>query len=198
MRRFFAGARDAGIDEEGYRDRLEREFNTRSLRQLRDDQLERAAGMFPVKQKANFPHTRKVKALWIALSNLGAAERTDAALDAFVSRQTGKPRLSFLTATESNSVTEALKDMLAREGFVIPKGDNSAVRRALLLAQWTKLAKIGVVRIEGLYALNAWLDRTFQLCHGGNQDMTVDQLDVASKKLGSWIRSALKKKDAAA
>lgn len=147
IRMFQVRRRDAGLDEDGYRDLLEREFGTRSLKALRDDQLQRAVGLFHVKQKANFPHTRMAKALWISLANLGAVDRTDAALDTFVKRQTGKDTLAFLTPREANTVTEALKAMCAREGFIVPPPGQDAIapRRALLEAQWRKLAAIGAV-----------------------------------------------------
>jgi hypothetical protein len=198
MRTLHARLREAGVDDASYRDRLEREFNVRSAKDLDDKQLARAAQMFPVKQKANFPHTRKVKALWIALANLGAADPQDTALDAFVMRQTGKQKLAFITPAEANSVTEALKDMLAREGFV-PRGDACKVRNLLLEAQWKKLHALGAVYIDSNAALWAWLDKRYGggRC-GGHQDMTEEQLDEAAKALGRWIREKQKQKAGAA
>lgn len=192
-----ARKRELGIDDDTYRAKLKQAFNVISAKDLDDAQLKRAVDLFHVKQKANFPHTRKVKALWIALANLGAADPADAALDAFVKRQTGKESLNFVTAADAASITEALKDMLAREGFV-PKGDARAVRRALLVVQWQKLARIGVVRIDNEWALDSWLDNKFRLCHGGSAAMTEAQLDEAAKALGRWIRGECSKKKASA
>jgi hypothetical protein len=200
LRRLHAAAREARLSDEAYRDRLEREFGVRSAKQLDDAQLERAAKMFPVKQNANFPHTRLPKALWIALANLGAADRTDAALDAFVLRQTGKARLAFLTPADANTVTEALKAMCAREGFAFEDKarDGLAPRHALLEAQWKKLAAIGAVKIADKDALHRWLDKRFSVCFGGYQQLSKSQLDGASAALGRWIRATLAKKRAAA
>src|SRR6185312_10298869 len=117
----------------------------RSSKDLTDDELDRVLATFHVKQKANHSYTAKVKALWIALWNLGALEAgDDRALDAFVNRQTGKDRLGFITSAESNTITEALKAMCAREGFAIPANDPGGLeaRKALLRAQWQKLATI--------------------------------------------------------
>jgi hypothetical protein len=194
LRRLHANVRLARIDDTTYRDRLEREFGKRSAKDLSDAELARAVELFPVKHKSTFPHTRLAKALWIALSNLGAVDRRDVALDAFVHRQTGKQRLAFLTPPEGNSVTEALKAMCGREGLTL-KGDPITDRRALLVAQWKKLAAMGVARIEHEWALASWLDRELGLCHGGSAKLTREQLDMAAKKLGAWIR---KERDAAA
>jgi len=197
LRVLHARVRAARIGDEAYRDRLEREFGKRSAKDLSDAELGRAVDMFPVKQNANFPHTRLAKALWIALSNLGAVDRRDAALDAFVERQTGKPRLAFISAAESNSVTEALKGMCAREGFTL-KGDPIADRRALLVAQWKKLAKMGAVHVEHEWALWSWLDKRLGLRHGGSLKLTREQLDRSAKMLGDWLRKELKAVEKAA
>src|SRR4051794_16128230 len=103
-----------------------------SARDLNNDQLNRAIDLFHVKRASPLPaHAKLAKALWIALSNLGAIDRSDAALDAFVERQTGKQRLLFVTAAESNSITEALKAMCVREGFEV-MGDPKKDRERLL------------------------------------------------------------------
>lgn len=201
LRKLHAGARGAGLSEDDYRARLQREFGVNSAKLLDDAQLARAAAaMFPVKQKANFPYTRKAKALWIALGNLGAVDRSDAALDGFVLRQTGKQRLAFVTPAEANAVTEGLKRICAREGFVVPALDRDGLqtRRVLLAAQWKKLAAIGAVQVADEHALHRWLDKRFALCHGGYLALDKAQLDDAARALGRWIRAALAKKSAMA
>src|SRR4051812_32048807 len=96
------------ISDDDYRARLWREFGVKSAAHLSDAQLDRAIALFHVKQTSALqPHAKLAKALWIALANLGAVEPSDTALDAFIERQTGKQSIRFLTAAESNSVTEA-------------------------------------------------------------------------------------------
>lgn len=74
---------------------------------------------------------KKVQALWIAGWNLGVfRERDDAALCAFVQRQTGLAHARWLhQADDTRAVIEALKAWLAREAGVnwSPPGDGAAL-----------------------------------------------------------------------
>jgi len=191
-----------GLSDEEYRDRLEREFGVRSARELNDAQLDQALEKFHVKPRAGVPHRhqRKVRALWIALGNLGAVDRSDAALDAFIERQTGKQRLAFVTPADAAPITEALKEMCAREGFVIPKSDEGGLetRRALLKAQWQKLAKLGAVKNAHHWALESWASWRLLKCHGASlASLDRAQLDEGAKALGVWLRKQLSKSGAA-
>ncbi len=64
---------------------------------------------------------KKLQALWIGAWNLGlVAERDDAALVAFVKRQTGLDQVRFLHhADDARAVVEALKDWMKREARVM-------------------------------------------------------------------------------
>lgn len=69
----------------------------------------------PRAKPAAQPHHRKVFALWGALQRAGGLrDGSAAALRSFVLRQTGVGAVEWLTAAQCNSVTEALKAMVAR------------------------------------------------------------------------------------
>lgn len=185
------------IADEDYRDRLEREFGVRSASKLDMRQLDHAIDMFHVKRESSLqPHARLVRALWIALANLGAVDRTDAALDAFVARQTGKQSLRFVTSTEANSVTEALKDMCAREGFAVA-GDPKADRVALVKAQWAKMHTLQLSSGD-LDALYNYVSRKYLTFRGALTHLSLDQLDDCAKAFGFKIRNARLRKQQAA
>lgn len=192
------GIKRLRISDEDYRDRLEREFGVRSAKDLDNAQLDRAIAMFHVRQNSALqPHAKLVRALWIALANLGAADPRDAALDHFVERQTGKAKLAFLTSAESNSVTEALKAMCAREGFEV-KGDGKRDRERLLYAQWKVMAGIsrstavGDVRLSNghPWALDGYVSRKYLKCSASVCNLSIEQLDDCAKAFGAKIRAA--------
>jgi phage gp16-like protein len=187
-RKLHAQARAMGLDEEAYRDRLAQLTGKRSAKELSDEELARALEAFHVKQTAAHPHTAKVKALFIAAYNLGAfANGSDGALDAFVKRQTGMDKLAWLTPSEANSVTEALKSICAREGFVVA-GDGMDARRALLRAQWKKLGALGQTIVKDDFGLNGWVGRNIAGRKESHLTLKRHQLDAAAAKLGQWIR----------
>lgn len=197
-------AKEQALDEDAYRDKLQLITGKRSAKELSDDELDTAITAFTtshVKQNANFPHTAKVKALWIALWNLAAIESgTDAALDAFVERQTGRQRLSFLTPADANSVTEALKAIGERNGFVVPKDDAGGIkaRQALLVAQWAKLTELGQTSVPGEWGLDGWISHKFIPCRGTHRNANAEQADKAARALGNWLRRTKAKKAKAA
>lgn len=64
---------------------------------------------------SNRPYVRKVYAVWREAGQVGAVTSASKdALRAFVRRQTGKDAPEFLSPAQANSVTEALKAMIAR------------------------------------------------------------------------------------
>ncbi|MFO1038127.1 MAG: regulatory protein GemA [Geminicoccaceae bacterium] len=111
------GRKQLGLDEDTYRQLLERVAGRRSAGELKPSQLRSVIGEMrrlgfkdrPVR-KLKEPQHRKIAALWAELRRAGVLrEKTDRALDAFVKRQTGVERLEWLDATQSNRVIEALK-----------------------------------------------------------------------------------------
>ena len=87
-----------------------------------------------------------LQALWIAGHNLGVVQnRDDAALIAFVQRQTGMSHTRFLTDSEdARRAIEALKKWLSREaGVVWPRGtDPSARKLAIVKAIADRLMRV--------------------------------------------------------
>ncbi len=188
-----AAAHKLGLDDEACRDKLEQITGARSCRDLSDDQLREALKKFRPRAELR-PHAAKAKAIWVGLFNLGAVTGTDAALDAFAARQTGAAKLSFVGANEARKLTEALKSMAAREGWIIPSDDPGGMgaRIALVLAQWQKLAAAGAVRIADEAALMHWA----QNCHlvrafASPRQWKRHELDLAAKKLGQWLRKSV-------
>ena len=187
-----------GLDEAGYRAKLELLTGHTSAKDCSDDELDRALNSFHVKQSAH-PHHAKIKALWIAAYNLGALDRgDDATLDAFVQRQTGKQRLVFVAPGDAGKVVEALKVILARHGFVPPSGDQGgiAARHELLRVQWATLAKLGEVKIADDNALASYVSRKYLSFHGSLDHLSRDQLDACARSFGVWIRRAKSAKGA--
>ncbi|MGH6887964.1 MAG: phage protein GemA/Gp16 family protein [Rhizomicrobium sp.] len=190
-RRLHASARAMGLDEGAYRARLESLTGKRSAKDLTDAELARVLDAFHVKQTTAHPHLAKTKALFIAAFNLGAFETgSDAALDAFAKRQTGKERLAWLTPAEANAVTEALKSICARHGFVV-EGDGMEARKALLRAQWAKLASLGKIMVADEAGLDGWVSKNIAGRRESHRTLKRHQLDQAAIRLGRWIRVAL-------
>ena len=106
-----------------------------------------------------------------------------------MTRQTGKLKLQFLTPAEANSVSEALKAICARAGFVPPPNDKGGMeaRRALLAALWRRLADLGEVRINTALALDSWVEKRCLKFRGGVVNLDVRQLDDCARALGRWV-----------
>jgi hypothetical protein len=114
-----------GLDEDSYRDALERATGRRSAAELDQRGLMAAVAHFErlgfrrtTGPKTSRPlHVRKIYALWGALQDLGAVARGPAgapALRAFVKRQTGVAAPEFVSAEDAAKVIEALKAWEAR------------------------------------------------------------------------------------
>ncbi len=124
-----ATRRRAGIDDDAWKDMVRLVSGQDSTRGLTMDQaggmLDRLRGTAPARRpdgrlKLSGPFAPKFQALWIAGWNLGLVRnRDDAALVAFVTRQTGisHPRW-VLDAEDAAKAIEALKSWLARDGGV--------------------------------------------------------------------------------
>lgn len=159
-----------GLDDDDYRALLERVTGKRSCRDMTPAELSavlaefRRRGFAPASstrsgtRRAAGPYAGKLQALWIAGWNLGVVKnRDDAAMIAFVERQTGLSHTRFLTdAGDAAKAIEALKAWLAREAKVdwspitslvrqIPEHVNDP-RYRIVVAQWRKLIAIGAVR----------------------------------------------------
>ena len=101
---------------------------------------------------------RKIRALWLSLWNLGVVRSAaEAAIGAFVKRQTGKDALQWCTPKQLNKVVEALKDWATRDAGVfwaakkrVDTDDGPALvqidpREAVVRAQWRRLLALGAI-----------------------------------------------------
>lgn len=127
----YAGCRALGLDEDTRRDLYERVTAKRRLREMAP--REKAAVVEELRRlgfrvgpgggarrKLDGPYAAKLQALWISAWNLGLARsREDAALIAFVKRQTGLDHTRFVREqADAMRVVEGLKAWLARDGGV--------------------------------------------------------------------------------
>jgi hypothetical protein len=144
------------LDDEDWRDIMERVTGARSLKDLDARQLYALldalhAGGASVANKVSAqltgPYAAKLRALWISGWQLGVIRsRGDDALLAFVKRMTGVDHTRFLIdAREAAKVIEALKQMLARDGGVAWEDHEGQPRMAILAALWRSLRERGVV-----------------------------------------------------
>jgi phage gp16-like protein len=148
IRLLHVAKRDRALDDEIYRDTLERATGKRSAAAMSEAELEKAlkamrAHGFRVKHSRTAPDPSRrphraregqralITALWIDLWQLGAVDdNSDKALDNFVSRQTGVAHAQWLAPGKANAVIEALKGWLEREGFrmpFVPEDENSGL-----------------------------------------------------------------------
>ncbi len=114
-----------GLDDDLYRDVLEKHTGKRSARDLSEPQLRQVLAQMERSGTArrlmpDTPAAKKLQALWMSLFNLGLVEdKSDKALFAFVQRQTKLASPNWLrSAADMEKVAEALKAWLARDGGV--------------------------------------------------------------------------------
>lgn len=118
LARLHIAKKEAGLDDETYRDLLERVTGQRTAAGLSDAQIGRVLDELrglgwkprPSAKPSGAPHVRKVWALWADLCRAGIPrEPTRAALRSFVERQVGVADPEWLNPTQANHITEALK-----------------------------------------------------------------------------------------
>lgn len=140
LSRVHIAKKELGLDDETYRDTLERLFGVRSASSLNQKQLVELDAHFQtlgfkVKSKtrgkrrpaANRPVIRKIYAIWGELRREGLVR--DARPDGFCARQTksyakpdGVTRPEFLTDDEAATVIESLRQMARRQGGDVRRG----------------------------------------------------------------------------
>jgi hypothetical protein len=119
----------AGFDDDTWHDRLRERYSVTSTKLLTVPQaraeLDSLKGSAPARRadgrlKLSGPYAGKLQALWIGAWNLGIVDnRDDAALVAFVKRQTGIDHVRWVQdAEDAAKAIEALKGWMAREGGV--------------------------------------------------------------------------------
>ncbi|MCD2176468.1 gp16 family protein [Rhizobium sp. C1] len=194
-----------GLDEDTYRAKLEVITGKTSVKNMTEAEREKVLNVFRsegFKPKADRrPNGRlklsgrfagKLQALWIAGWNLGIFDhRDDAALEAFVKRQTGLDAVRFCRdAVDARKAIEALKAILAREGGVdwtvnnlaqdFTQTDGHRVARA----QWRKL---GGAPADFWPVVTDLID--FDVLH---RDFSSQQWIEVMNALGKRIRAAKK------
>lgn len=193
-----------GLDDDTWRDLLERETGKRSSRDMSDGERGRVLdvlktqGFKPASKGSRKgiegKYAPKLQALWIAGYNLGLIRnKDDAALLAFVKRQTGIDHTRFLRYAEDGArAIEALKKWLERDGGVDWSKDR-------FLPDWTQANGYRIARaqhaklcrLDGGTAqpLSQWLGLS-----GFTSPalMTDNSWIVAMNKLGGLIRAAEK------
>ncbi|OCP17457.1 MULTISPECIES: regulatory protein GemA [unclassified Ensifer] len=150
-----------GLDDDTYQAKLQRITGKTSTKDMTEGERQQVLTVFrnegfePAPSAAR-PNGRakltgryagKLQALWIACYNLGiVGNRDDAALLAFVKRQTGIDHVRFLKfADDAAKAIEALKGWMAREGGVVWSNVEALANydRAdgykIAWAQWRKL-----------------------------------------------------------
>lgn len=202
--------RNAGLDEDTYRDLLESETGKRSAKDLtvRESSrvIERLRGTtdgIAAGAVAGLDTNvgRKLRALWIAGYDLGIVHnRTDRAMLSYLERQTGVSHVNFLREPSAGArAIEGLKAWLAREGKVqwpVEAADSEqgkANKRAVIEAIWLRLVDIGDIEPytahQPLFSLDRYAYKVTKL-NGWNffQPHHYDQVQNA---LGRRIRAAL-------
>lgn len=200
------GLKQLGIDADDKRDLYERMTGKRSLREMTPREHEAVVGELRrlgagkkgaskgARKPLQGPFAKKLQALWIAGWNLGVVvNRDDAAMLAFVRRQTGIEDTRFLRdAADARKAVEALKGWLAREAGVdwsegqhLP-GWLRQPGAAIAMAQWSILSRAGAAD-AGFGAFQAFVtDHAFRPLG----QMTPAEWRGVMNTLGARVRKA--------
>ncbi|GGB55250.1 hypothetical protein GCM10011316_29150 [Roseibium aquae] len=200
--------KQAGLDDDAYRDLLERETGKRSARALspRERQaviraLMRLQG--PVLELAadRSAYARKLRALWCTGYWLGVIDtRAPEAMRAFLKRQTGLDSDRFLRdPKDADKAIEALKDWIRRKTanpglFRIEKGLPAIYNNPqfqVVLHVWSKLA---AVQAAPSSTLTGYLIDTFG--HGDPERLNGADWIAVHRELGTLYRATLVRRGA--
>jgi phage gp16-like protein len=198
-------SKELALADDSYRDVLERIGGQRSAALLDDRQLYAVVQEFerlgagrkqPRSAKrrplADTPMARRCRAQWLTLWNLDELDDgSEAALAAFVKRQTGKEDMRFCNAADLSRVIEALKDMCRRAGLREIEGGLGTLvpKRELVRAQWGRLADSGWAKVKGDWGLQAFAHATWCTPNARSVDqMEAEHLDRLAMKLGRPVR----------
>lgn len=116
--------KELGLDDDAYRDVLERVVGQRSAKGLSDCKLKLIISEFKrlgwkpktgTFQKSNKPYVRMIHSLWRSCYNKGVIKNgSRQALRAFVKKRTDIADPDFLTYEQASPLIEALKEMESR------------------------------------------------------------------------------------
>ena len=195
-----------GLDDETYRAKLQHITGKSSVKFMSEDEKQKVLtvlrndGFKPVgrrpdgRQKLEGKYAKKMQALWIAAWNLGLVDnRDDAALIAFVKRQTGIEHTRWLIyADDASKAVEGLKAWMKREAGVLFGNTNGYDWLAgdgakIAWAQWRVLNPSA-----GLMVRQGFDDAVLNHCPGvGNLAlMTPANWQEVGKAFGIRVRAA--------
>jgi hypothetical protein len=195
--RLHRAAKAAGYDEARRRALMAEATGKTSAKELSDSELEALARQFeqaagPSRRRADTPHARLCRALWLSLWHLGVIrDPAERALAAFVKRQHGVDDLRFVAGREAAPVIEGLKAMAARAGADWGRWPGMPAetrgRYAVLAAQWGRLKAAGALPAGDLAA---WTEHVVgrvspAIC-------TAAELDQLIRSLGPKVRAVSK------
>jgi hypothetical protein len=148
------------------------------------------------------PQVRMARGLWIELHQAGAVrDASEAALEAFAKRVTGKARLAWCRPFDLNKLIEALKDwrdrtdandpvVRAAAAMTIEPGETRD--QALVTALWRALCDAGAMRTGTHARLDTWLARNFGVANTAALD--AEAAERAVRLLGAWLRKAMRER----
>ena len=202
--------KELGLDDDTYRDLLDQRYGRRSAARLSDGQLIDLVGHFKAqgfrpktsnKTAKQYPGNQsgqiaKVRALWRAGYDLGLVrDPGDRALNAFVARTAQVAAANWLQdARAANKVVEGLKSWLARDAGV-DWNESPNARISVVRAAWRRLGSLGQLRIPNRDALDGWASRAVSPHATAVEQLSAGQLDAVQKRLGAWLRRALREAD---
>lgn len=196
--------KEAGLDDEAYRDLMERETGVRSAKDLNDKQrgafitvLNGLCGPVKPVLKTGGKYEKKLQALWIAAYNLGVTDKkSNVAMLKFLKRQTGLDHSRFLHVdADADKAIEGLKEWIRRstknDGLFRTSKDQPRLynnpRFQVCMHIWTEL-----VLLERMPAgqFTDWLKK--ETGHEWPEDIEDTQWIEVQNKLGQFLRKQRK------
>ena len=154
------------------------------------------------------PEAAKIRALWLALFQLGAVEDSrEAAIAAYVKRMTGKDAIQFLAQRDVAKVINTLRAWCERVGFREPDAAsvdfwNSLRQRAGLddgapgFGAKIELIKVLWFRSGVVGQIESWLYGRYRVQH--LWALSAEDADAAIERLGAIVRQNKRRHEASA
>lgn len=192
--------KQAGLDDDSYRDLMARETGKRSSKDLTPEEqrsfiavLNGLSGGSQTAPKSGGKYEKKLQALWIAAYNLGVVhQRSNAAMRSFLKRQTGLDHSRFLrNEADALKAIEGLKvwirratgnDALFRTGQGLPRLYNDP-RFQVATHIWSEL-----VKLDRLPAANLTVFLAGETGHDWPENIEPEQWIGLQNKLGQLLR----------
>jgi len=199
------------MDDATYRNFLFSTVKRQSCTECADFQLAQIINAFEKEGFRNVGNSRAtrsegkyapvLKAVWLSGWNLGVVRsRDDAAMIAFVQRQTGVSHTRFLTdGRDARKAIEGMKRWIARESSLEWPGKGSReAKKAVVRAQWRRLFTLGETPVD-LHSLETGLPEEMTrilkryVLDIEQPDLTEADFDKVQVAFGKKIRSAMAK-----